>query len=95
MPANSTTPRTLSITIEVDVTEGPRIKRGVRNEDLHSAIGVPLQQVAEQLVMKELNLEPRATTVRCQFGYSWLDTGPRKTEYGPVVDDEEELVDLT
>lgn len=74
MPQNSTTPRKLRVTVEFDVTEGPRLRRGTTQELMQLTFGIPVAQKAAALAQSALGLTPQDVRVNVQWGYVWMDS---------------------
>jgi hypothetical protein len=67
------TPRILTVTIEIDVTEGPRIRRGTTEKDFAEMLGAPLREHAISLAKTHFGLVAQSSRSRTQWGYVWLD----------------------
>lgn len=65
------TPRRLRVTLDIDVTEGPRLRRGTRNDDLRKWVK-PLVREARDLTA-DLGLEAGSVNYRVEWGYTWFD----------------------
>lgn len=65
------TPRRLRVTLDIDVTEGPRLRRGTRNDDLRKWVK-PLVREARDLT-EELGLQAGSVNYRVEWGYTWFD----------------------
>ena len=74
MPENSTTPRKLTVVVEMDVTEGPRLRRGMTKEIMQFIYGLPVAKAAVKAARDALKLEPSSVTVQVQWGYVWMDS---------------------
>lgn len=66
------TPRKLKVTIELDVTEGPRIRRGTRERELQEGLLKPLIEYAEELAGRNFGLTSRDSSGKAEWGYTWL-----------------------
>lgn len=75
------TPRTLKIEIEIDVTEGPRIRRGTTESYVNEAVGRPLLDLAVERARDKLGLIPSKAMVRTSWQYTWFDA--KETAYYP------------
>lgn len=67
------TPRRLSLALDIDVTEGPRLRRGTREAELREQFK-PLVRYIKEYVEKETGLKPGSIDFRIQWGYVWFDT---------------------
>lgn len=72
MPHNSTTPRKLRITIELDVTEGPRLRRGTTRQDMIQRIGEPVMRFAARTAHESLGLSAQEAKLNVEWGYVWM-----------------------
>lgn len=87
------TPRTLKIQIEIDVTEGPRIRRGTTQGYVNEAIGMPVLDLAVQRMREALGLVPTTATARTTWEYTWFDTTAKLLFPGnPAYDKAQEIL---
>lgn len=79
MPHNSTTPRKLRVTVELDVTEGPRLRRGTTRDDMYEKFGEPVLLNAAEQAHKAFGLTSQDAKVSVEWGYTWMSVDRRVT----------------
>lgn len=65
------TPRRLVVEMEIEVSEGPRLRRGTREDDLKQWVKPLLKATRDHTA--ELGLVPSGIDYRVRWGYAWMD----------------------
>ncbi|MGY1602370.1 hypothetical protein [Geodermatophilus sp. SYSU D00815] len=80
------TPRKLIVSVELDVTEGPRLRKNMTGVELQQVLGDKAEAFVRNIAEGDLGLKARESRTRVQWQYAWLDnTRPRcfTAEHGP------------
>lgn len=75
------TPRKLRVTVDIDVTEGPRLRRGTTADDLLEKLGVPVRGYAVKLANAAFNLDAEKASVQVTWGYEWMNASEESLFY--------------